>query len=455
MTLPSYSVQAWSPRQRRILVGLAGLSALVRLILLFSIPATGKYLVAGIPFVAAHPSTGVFAYLDRRTDYIWFTEDEHCYDEMARAALRGEGFALDNGWMVAPPKKPSSYGGFTYPALVTMVYYLTGGPHQIPVYLIQILLAALSVVSVGQLGKRLFGGDAGILAAGLFGLSPFVVWSSVAMMTEAVFLPLMCLAIWMLVEAIDNDSIELWIAAAIFSALACLSRSALLYFLPIALLPWLFLRKSAVSLAARCRGPVIFSCVFACTIAPWTVRNYQVHHRFLLLDSKAGASLWQYNNPNMIAEIGLRSAMGEPPVPVMPGLTVTNGGNEVDQDQAYKQLTRDYVLQQPGHFLSVLFCRGIIAISPLPLTNASTQNILIGLVWKGSVLLLAILGWILLRPRWRTGAGVVLGLPIYWWLLQVLSGPGQRYRLPVDFAYAILAAGGLVWLAEKRRVRQR
>jgi 4-amino-4-deoxy-L-arabinose transferase-like glycosyltransferase len=323
------------------------------------------------------------------------------------------------------------------------------------VYLIQILFAALSVLFVGQLGKRLFGRQAGLLSAGLFGFSPFVIWSSVAMMTEAVFLPLMCLAIWMLVEAIDSDAVKLWIAAALFSALACLSRSALLYFLPVVLLPRLFLRKSALSVVARFRGPVIFSVVFACTIAPWTIRNYQVHHRFMLLDSKAGASLWQYNNPNMIAEIGLRSAMGEPPVPVTPVLTVKNGGNEVDQDQAYKQLTKDYVLRQPGHFLSVFFCRCIIAISPLPLTNPSTRNVLIGLLWKGSVLLLAILGWISLRPRWRNGAGVLLALPIYWWLLQALSGPGQRYRLPVDFAYAILAAGGLVWLSERHRARGR
>jgi 4-amino-4-deoxy-L-arabinose transferase-like glycosyltransferase len=454
MSVARTRFEPWTTRQRRGLFGLLVLSTLIRLGLLFSLPTTGKYLVAGIPHRDPNPPSTAGAYLDRRTDYIWLTEDEHAYDEMARSVLRGGGIATDEGWMVAPPRKPSSYGGFVYPAFVTAVYFVSGGSHQTPVFLLQIFLAVLSIVVVAQLGTRLFGATAGLLAAVLYGLSPFVIWSSVAMMTEAVFLPLVCWSTWALVDAIDTDSTRAWAFAGLSTALACLVRSTRLYFLPLALLLRLLDRRSPASLRVRLRGPVFFAVVFACTVAPWTIRNYQVHRRFLLLDTKAGASLWQYNNPNMIAEFGIRSAMGEPPIPITPALTVANGGNEVDQDRAYKAMAVAYVLRQPGHFLSVLFCRAVLAISPLPVTNTSLRNIVVGLFWKGSLLLLAIVGWLVLRARWRTGAGVLLGLPIYWWALQAVSGPGQRYRLPVDFVYAVLAAGGMVWLIRKLHHRR-
>lgn len=425
---------------RRALFGVAALALLLRLILLFGLPEWGAHLVAGIPRpgVADVPSSRL-AYLDRRTDFLWLTEDETCYDQLARAAIAGRGFTLERGWMVAPPGKPTSYGGFTYPAFVTAMYALAGGRHQLPIYLVQCLLGAATVFGVFAIGRRIAGPRVGLIAAALFGVNPFTAWASVAMMTEAIFLPLVVGSIAFALRAWNSGRARDWAITGGIFGIACLTRSTLLYFLPVIL----------VGLALRHRGiaPIVrpalaLLVVFAATILPWTVRNYRVHERFLLLDTKAGTNLWQYNNPNMVPEFGFRAAGGEPPVPITPLETARRGGNEVDQDRAYARMVYAYARAEPAHFVSVLAHRAILALSPLPTTNLRPLNVVVGLLFRGTLLVFALLGWLLLRRNWRAHF-LVLALPVYWWALQTLSGPGHRYRLPVDFVYGVLAAVGL------------
>lgn len=438
-------------RVRRMVLLLAGGALVMRLVLLFGLPEWGESLAAGLkrPGIAEEASSRI-DYLDRRTDHLWLAEDEVCYDELARAALAGDGFRLERGWMVAPPGKPTSYGGFTYPAFVTAIYALAGGPHQLPVYLLQCLLGAATVFVVFAIGKRTAGPVAGLLGAAFYGLSPFTAWASIAMMTEAVFVPLVALSIAVTLRAWHSGRLRDWAFVGVSTGLACLTRSTLLYFLPVVLLG-LVLRERSVR--AMLRPAAVLLVVFAATIAPWTIRNYLVHERCLLLDTKAGTALWQYNNPRMKAELGIGAAAGEPPEPITPLATARNGGNEVDQDREYARKVRRYALAEPGHFLSVIGFRAILAVSPLPTTNFRPLNVAVGLAFKGTLLLFAIGGWLALRRNWRAHYPL-LALPIYWWAMQALSGPGHRYRLPVDFAYGVLAAvGGLtLWAWHRRRM---
>jgi 4-amino-4-deoxy-L-arabinose transferase-like glycosyltransferase len=439
-----------SLRFRSALVRIVGLALVLRLALLLSVPWTGRFLSVGIPHSTSSAGAGIAEFLDRRTDRIWLTEDEHSYDELARRVLAGQGLSTEGGWMVAPPGKPTSYGGFTYPAIVTAVYAVTGGAHQLPVFLLQIVLGALTVVPVALVARRAFGDGAGVLAALLAAVAPGGAWSSVALMTEAIFVPLVATSTWALLRAWDSDAPRGWAVAGIVIAITCLTRSTLLYFLPIVVVGSWVARPDA---RAWGRSWAVLLGVFAVVVAPWAIRNLRVHGEFLLLDTKAGTALWQFNNPNLNPVLGLASAAGEPPVPIVPEETVrSSGGNEVRQDRRYRDLAVRYALAQPVHFASVIACRAVLAASPMPLTSPTPLNVAAGLLFRAPLLLLAVVGWLVLRRDWRRNLPL-LALPLYWWALQAVAGPGQRYRVPVEFAYLVLASGGA--LAMWRRARAR
>jgi 4-amino-4-deoxy-L-arabinose transferase-like glycosyltransferase len=302
---------------------------------------------------------------------------------------------------------------------------------------------------VFALARRFAGDGGGLLAATAYVFSPGVIWTSLALMSEALFVPLVALTLWRLQVAWDGARSRDWMLAGLLLASAALTRSTILYFIPVVVLG-LVLRRGFGGHTLR----QVFALlgVFFLTVLPWTARNWLVHGEFLLLDSKAGTNLYQYNNPNMVPEVGSRAAAGAPPVPITPDVTVRNGGNEVAQDRRYRELFLEYAFSQPLHFSSVVAARAVLAMSPLPVTNRSPANVATAILLRGPLLGLAIVGWVGLRRRWRESF-LLLSLPIYWWILQALSGPGLRYRLPVEFAYAVLAATGVVAIARRWRAR--
>ena len=124
-------------------------------------------------------------------------------------------------------------------------------------------------------------------------------WSSAYALSEVVYSPLVLTAAWLLGRVIDvrgapgtstaGPAVASVAAAGLLVGAAALVRSAALVYLPFAGL-WLAWRHR-LSLA------LVLGIAAAIVILPWTLRNYLVHGRPILVAADGGVTFWTGNHP--------------------------------------------------------------------------------------------------------------------------------------------------------------
>ena len=223
--------------------------------------------------------------------------DMDAYDRSAWAMTRGEpitdgiGF---NGWH---PLSASTYYHVGYTWFVAAVYAWAG--HRPPaVYWVQAVLSAATVPLVWWLARQCFSPAAAHLAALLTAVYlPFAYYACL-LLTETPFIFLQTLALTCWVAAFGRPDRSAWaagawaVAAGLAGGLAATVRTA---FVPtLGLLPLVALFVPPRTAAARRRRLVatLFAAAAATCILPVTVRNWQIHGRFILLSTNGPSTFY-------------------------------------------------------------------------------------------------------------------------------------------------------------------
>jgi hypothetical protein len=124
------------------------------------------------------------------------------------------------------------------------------------------------------------------------------VWICAYALSEAFYSTLALACVLTLARALDDPAsrtrtMQRVFAGGALAGLAILTRPAMLFFLPFELLlAWRRQRMAAVWLLV---GTAVI-------IAPWTLRNVAVHHRFVLVAAEGGVTFWTGNHPEAIGE---------------------------------------------------------------------------------------------------------------------------------------------------------
>jgi len=165
-----------------------------------------------------------------------------------------------------------------------------------------VLLAALSARLFRRRGLAL---GTGVLAA----VHPALVLASSEIQSEAVFLPLLLAAAYLLLAASDRPSSNLAVLAGAFLALAALTRSSALAVAPFLLAPLFDPRHPR-----RANLHIALSALlgFGVALAPWTVRNALVFRELILVNDGAGYVFYGRNAEAALGLIGAhdREALG-------------------------------------------------------------------------------------------------------------------------------------------------
>lgn len=160
------------------------------------------------------------------------------------------------------------------------------------------LLGVLTVVGVMGLARLLFGVSAAWWAGVLAAVYPGAVASSIFVLAEALFCPLMVLQLgaWVAAwQAHDRRAVFLWAAlAGVAGGLATLARPSWLLFTPVVAVGYLALSRGRARHAAV--GAVMLAAL-AMTMVPWWVRNYRAVGQFVPTTLQVGASLYDGWNP--------------------------------------------------------------------------------------------------------------------------------------------------------------
>lgn len=218
----------------------------------------------------------------------------------ARTTLDPADFSR-NGWSIAqghgippsnraPAGKASAYRPPGFPLFLAGVYASVGREAPGIARLVEALLGTIAVGLMGLIAARIWGKRVGMVALAIAAVAPPLVVLSTALVSEALFVPLMLGAVLAALEARRSSRPLRWaIVTGLLVGVAELTRTNALLLLP-ALAVALWTAQSSRGRGALTRvGAMVAAAVFV--VVPWTVRNALTLHAFVPVSTEVGYTL--------------------------------------------------------------------------------------------------------------------------------------------------------------------
>jgi len=230
-----------------------GLGLLVRLVLLYATRDTGLMIV-----------------------------DEQHYHTLALNLLHGNGFAWTEGKLTSarPP---------LYPALMTLIWTISGTKSLVVIRLAQIVISLANVYVLYRLGLLLFDRRVALVAAAGLAFYPSFLAFNVLVLTEVLFPFLLTLTVLGVATLLKSGSAWLAWGTGIALGLSALTRSVLWPF-PLVLCPFVFFVMPG-SRQRRFWLAGILLIGYALVVAPWAIRNTRLQGVFTMVDTMGGITL--------------------------------------------------------------------------------------------------------------------------------------------------------------------
>ena len=195
-------------------------------------------------------------------------------------------------------------------------------------------------------------------------------------------------------------------------------------------------------------------------ILPFTIRNYQVYGRFLLLNSNAGYAMFSAQHPMHGTDFQEFAAA---PLP-----EELWGQNEAEMDRDLMRRGIGFVTADPQRYLLLSLSRVRAYLDFRPSAASSPVNAVGRVVAFGIFVPLMLYGiWLALRhargtarssDKTRAGAmadflttplALILMFAVFYSVLHIMTWAMPRYRLPVDAVLMPFAALALLDLAQR------
>jgi 4-amino-4-deoxy-L-arabinose transferase-like glycosyltransferase len=203
---------------------------------------------------------------------------------------RGEGFRVGGyyAWM-AP----------VYPYILSVFFRLLGSYSQassIAILVMQSCISSLTVAPLYHLGKRLFGRNVALVAAILWALDPASLYYSVKSVWSSALVALGLVLILLLFARLTERRTRVLdaVLCGLAVGLTALSDPVVLVIAPLLAIWLLWRAREDRRRAVGLLGVVAITAVAVLT--PWTVRNYRIFNKLVLVKSTFGVNLWQGNH---------------------------------------------------------------------------------------------------------------------------------------------------------------
>ena len=237
--------------------------------------------------------------------------DQLSYHSLALRVLEGHGFSFATDWWPATRAgEPTAHWSYLYTLYLAAVYWLFG-PHPLAARLIQAVIAgALHPWLAWRIARRVFSARVGLVAAALTAIYAYFIYYAAALMTETFYILAILWALDLAMGISESANqrigesaswqIGRWLLLGVALGVAALLRQVILLFVPF-LFAWLCWTTRNTQHAIRNTQYVsrILCTLFVLValILPWTIRNYHVFARFVLLNTNAGYAFFWANHP--------------------------------------------------------------------------------------------------------------------------------------------------------------
>ena len=354
------------------------------------------------------------------------------------------------------PGEPSAYTQPLYGFFLIPIYWIFGRTWW-AVGGAQIIVATATALLVYAIGARVMSRRAGMVAAVLATLNPYLVWHDVHLNREVLDQLVTAALILCTLIAAERRSLPWATAVGVCGGLALLGNVRLA-FLPLVLAAYLLFRNG------WSWAPVAVVAAAAVTVAPWVIRNrVEVGCFALTTDARA---LWKANNEQtyrLLASGKWIDDVKDPPHHPFPNpeeardyyratgkkLHVTECANQ----NYYQHKTWVFVRDHPGE--KAKLAGQAVRMEWDPRTTASATDSGHGVIrnWAQPLYMsfLYALGLLGVAVAPRRFVGLALAMLAYQTLAAMVFVGATRYRVATDFLIALLAVGALEWALTRRR----
>jgi 4-amino-4-deoxy-L-arabinose transferase-like glycosyltransferase len=373
---------------------------------------------------------------------------------------------LKDGTFGFVPGEPSASTQPLYGWFLIAVYW-TVGKHWWSLYLVQIAVAVCTALIVFEIGRRFVSLRAGLIAALIATLQPYLIWHDVHGNREILDQPLGAAMFGLALLCAVRPSLKLGAALGVVSGVAILSNTRLVA-LPIVLALYLLWRHAGW--AAAVAVPVLA----AVALAPWVIRNkVEVGCWAITTDSRA---LWKANNLFTYETLASGQWIDNVPlnghdVPVRTGPDALHwktpqeaGGyykehgvklniDECAQETYYEHLVEQFWEHHPGAKAKLMVqATGMlwdprVGLAGSPNTSLDKIRTYGEPIYMVPLYLLALYGLFCVPGYFRVLALIFV---LYETAAAWVFAGTTRYRVPWDFVLALLAAAAIERLATSR-----
>ena len=375
---------------------------------------------------------------------------------------KGSDFArtfLASGTYGFIPGHPSAYTQPLYGFFLVPLYWIFDRSW-VTVGLAQIAVAAATAIVVYELGRRFVSPRAGLLAALIATLEPYLIWHDVHMNREILDELLAASVVLLTLLLAQRPSLLRGVALGAVSGLAVLGNVRLL------LLPLLVAGFALVCARRAAVVPALLVVIAAgVVVLPWAIRNrVSVGCFTLTTDSRA---LWKANNPATLRTLeagkwidDVPGIPGAPPTPQDAGDLYARTGRVVDTNECaqmrlYRRRALDFIGDHPGEKAKLAGVAARMLWQPSVTrtegrrgrgTFLDTARTWIEPAYMIVLYVLAVVGMFFLPLRLTALALLLLA---YDTLAAMFFAGETRYRVPWDFLIALAASAAVLELASR------
>jgi 4-amino-4-deoxy-L-arabinose transferase-like glycosyltransferase len=382
-----------------------------------------------------------FKHIDQDFGFGWET------GRIARSIAMGHGFSSP---FTIEYTGPTAWLAPIYPCILAAVFKVFGVytfASSWVILTINSLFSALNCVPIYYIALRCFGRKAALWSTWIWALLPYSMYYAIHWAWETALAALLLSCVFLLslrMAGIGNSlppefetarfARKDWMLFGLLWGLIALVNPSLLLWLPL-LGIWLLWRQAGgVGLKTPLLSATFAGLIFAAVLAPWTIRNYRVFHRFIPVRSNFGEELRLGNADDAV---GIwRSYVHPSQYPIQLHLYEQVG--ETAFIEMRKREALDFIRAHPGKFMSLCVKRFIYYWFDTPMTNWSGNLRLYRNVLFFFTSVVAFGGlWVLLRARHPAKflfASLLFAAP----LLYYLTFPHPRYRHPIEPVILIL-----------------
>jgi len=364
---------------------------------------------------------------------------------VAASIAAGHGFSSPLRWF---PTGPTAWFGPIYPYLAAGIFKLFG-IYSYSSYLvletINAAFSALTCIPIFLAAKRSFGLAVGACAAWAWVILPTAIFLPLEWIWDTAFSAL-CMAVILCATLALRDAPRPrnWAGYGALWAFSALLNPALIAAMPF-LCAWIVLDLQGKNLAWG-RGLATGALLFLLGLAPWTIRNEVVFHKFIPLRSNFGLEFWLGNNPQSLGD----DAPGQHPDDNLQEAQLYRSMGEPAYMASKQREALQFVRAHPADAAQLTFHRVVTTWLGTwdPLQDswaAEPWSQRVSELFKIVFSLLALIGaWLALRshnPDAAPYAMVILSYPVVFYL----THGSARYRYPIDPILTLLAVSALAY----------